>query len=167
MTYDFKNYEKDTLTKPRNKAWSNWAKFEKEGDKVQGFIRDVFYCPAEKDGDGKILFHERLGLTLETPKGEFMNVGIKRLPFILAEIGSYRLGDPFTMVYEKTLAPKQKGYKGAKQFGYYGTNLPENSNNGTVTQLESEDIAFQKSIKGGLTVEAQEETEEGPSLDTI
>ena len=43
MAYDFDKFQEDAITLPRNKARSNWAKFENPGDKVSGFIRDVFY----------------------------------------------------------------------------------------------------------------------------
>lgn len=139
--YDFKNYKEDTLTKPRDKAWDNWGKFEKEGDEVQGFIRDVFYRKAEGE------FKEQRGITLEQPDGELINVGIKRIPFILQKTDTLRLGDPLTIVYEKQLEPKQKGYKGAKQFGFYGKNLDENAANPTVFELDEIDFK-----RGGTTV---------------
>lgn len=133
---DFDNYENDALTKPRDLAWTNWAKFENEGDKVQGYIRDVFYRKAEGE------FKEQRGLTLEQPNGELINVAIKRISFILAKTDNLRLGDPLTIVFEKSLAPRQKGYKGAKQFAYYGKNLEENAGNKTVAELEREDMAM-------------------------
>lgn len=133
MSYDFGEYKKDALTLPRDKAWSNWATFEKEGDTISGFIRDVFYRKAEGE------YKEQRGITLEQPSGELINVGIKRIPFILAKTDNLKIGDPLTIVFEKTLQPSQKGYKGAKQFAFYGKNLEENAANKTVAVLDEED----------------------------
>jgi hypothetical protein len=131
------------LDRPRDKAWSNWAKFEDEGDKVSGYIRDVFHRAEEKSPDGKIAFQAQRGITLEQPNGDLINVAIKRMAFVLAKTDALRLGDPLTIEYEKTLAPRQKGYKGAKQFAFYGKNLEENADNKTVKQLEEEDMNAQ------------------------
>lgn len=150
--YDFGKFEQDTLTKPRDKAWQNWAKFEKEGDSVQGYIRDVFYRKEEGE------FKAQRGITLEQQNGELINVGIKRIPFILQKTDTLRLNDPLTIVFEKSLEPKQKGYKGAKQFAFYGKNLEANLSNPTVLQLDEEDMA-----RGGTTgerVEGDDEAEE-------
>lgn len=123
----------EALTKPRDTAWSNWAKFEDEGDEVAGYIRDVFHRKAEGE------FKEQRGITLEQSNGELVNVAIKRIPFILAKTDGLRLGDPLKIVFEKELTPRQKGYKGAKQFGFYGKNLEANAKNKTVNELENED----------------------------
>jgi len=123
----------EALTKPRDTAWSNWAKFEEEGDEVAGYIRDVFHRKAEGG------FKEQRGITLEQANGELVNVAIKRIPFILAKTDGLRLGDPLKIVFEKQLAPREKGQKGAKQFGFFGKNLTENSKNKTVAELENED----------------------------
>ncbi len=133
MSYDFNNYEKDALTKPRDKAWENWAKFEALGAKVQGFIRDVFF----RQGEGQ--FTDQRGLTLEQPDGTLINVGIKHIDFVLAKTNDLRLGDPVTIVFEKEIPAQVKGHSATKQFGFYGTNLPENAGQKTVLQLENED----------------------------
>lgn len=132
--YDFKGIKDKALTKPRDAAWDNWAKFEDVGDEVSGFIRDVFYRPAEGE------FKEQRGITLEQEDGDLVNVAIKRIPFVLSKTNGLRLGDPLAVVFEKELAPRQKGYKGAKQFGFYGENLPENAGNETVAELEKADM---------------------------
>ena len=134
MAYDFGSFEKDALTKPRDKAWDNWAKFEKVGDKVQGYIRDVFFRKAEGE------FQDQRGITLEQPDGTLVNVGIKRVSFVLAKTDNLRLGDPMTMILEKEIPPRVKGYSPTKQFGFYGKNLEENLTNKTVKELENEDI---------------------------
>lgn len=147
MSYNFNDAEKDALTLPRDKAWSNWAKFDKPGDKVQGFIRDVFF----RKGEGE--FKEQRAITLEQPDGELINVGIKRIAFILAKTDTLRLGDPLTVVFDKELPPRQKGYKGVKQFSFYGKNLEENKDNKTVAELEAEDRTRQL----GAAAEEEEE----------
>lgn len=133
QAYDFNNFEKDALTNPRDKAWDNWAKFEKIGDKVQGFIRDVFF----RKGEGQ--FAEQRGLTLEQTDGTLINVGIKHIDFVLKQTDSLRLNDPVTIVFEKEIPPSVKGHSPTKQFGFYGANLPENAGQKTVAQLEAED----------------------------
>lgn len=143
---DFDGYEKDTLTKPRDKAWTNWMKFEKVGDKVQGYIRDVFYRKAEG------MFKEQRGITLEEADGTFINVGIKRLPFVLNKTDGLRLNDPLTIVLEEELPSKTKGYNPTKVFAFYGKNLPANEKEKTVRALELEDIAL-----GGTSVPVSEE----------
>lgn len=141
--YDFGNYQQDALTKPRDKAWENWAKFEKVTDLVQGFIRDVFF----RAGEGQ--FAEQRGLTLEQADGTLINVGIKHIDFVLAKTDNLRLGDPVTIVFEKEIPPSVKGHSPTKQFAFYGKNLPENAGNKTVAQLEAEDrkIAAEEKAK--------------------
>lgn len=135
MSYDFNNYKGDTLTKPRDKAWDNWKKFEKIGDKVSGYIRDVFYKP--EDGD----FAEQRGITLEQADGTLVNVAIKRISFILPRTDGLRLGDPLTVEFESEIPAQKKGHNATKVFGFYGKNLEENAGNKTVKELEAEDMA--------------------------
>lgn len=131
--YDFNNYQQDALTKPRDKAWDNWAEFKTVGDSVQGYIRDVFFRPAEG------VYRDQRGITLEQVDGVLINVGIKYIDFVLVKTDELRLGDPLTIVLEKELPAKEKGLSPTKQFGFYGKNLPENLGNKTVKQLELED----------------------------
>lgn len=154
---NFADYEKDALTLPRDKAWDNWAKFDEVSDKVQGYIRDVFYRAPEGE------FKEQRGVTLEQPGGELINVGIKRISFILAKTDNLRLGDPLTIVFEKQLQPKQKGYKGAKQFGFYGKNLEANAGEKTVADLELEDMNRQKLAPAKEEDEPEEDAFAAPS----
>lgn len=131
--YDFENYKEDKLVRPRDIAWSNWAKFNKEGDKVQGFIKDVFYRPAEGQ------FDEQRGLTIEQIDGVLINVGIKRLPFILPATDKLRINDPITVELTELKKSEIKGFSPTKIFTYFGKNLPENTGK-TVKELEAEDI---------------------------
>jgi len=140
MTQDFENYESNSLERPRDKAWTNWAKLENVGDKVQGYIRDVFFRPAQGE------FKEARGITLEQTNGELINVAIKRYEFVLAKTDSLRLGDPLTMVLEKLIPARVKGYSPTKQFGFYGKNLEENKGNKTVRELDLEDMKAQSAV---------------------
>ena len=138
MVYDFGgDIKKDALDRPSSKAWSNWAKFEKIGDKAQGYIRDVFFRPAEG------IYKEARGITLEQPDGVLVNVSIKRHDFILDKTNGLRLGDPLTVILEAELPPKKTGHNPTKQYGFYGKNLPENAGNKTVLELENEDLGIE------------------------
>jgi len=161
--YNFEGYKEDAITKPRDQAWDNWAKFEKVGDLVQGFIKDVFY--RESEGD----FKEQRGITLEQPDGVLINVGIKRIDFVLAKTDHLRLGDPLTVTLEKEVPPSVKGYSPTKVFGFYGKNLPENLSNKTVKELELIDKNMPEEIEETVAdtveqspVEAVEEVETAP-----
>jgi len=145
MTYDFKNYKEDTLTRPRDAAWTNWAKFEKVGDKVSGYIKDVFYREAQG------IYKEQRGITLLQENGVFINLAIKRLDFVLAKTDNLRLGDP--LVAELTdLQENDKGNP-TKIVSYFGKNLAENVDNKTVKELDQEDQG-----KGG-TVAPEDKTD--------
>jgi len=128
---DFNNLQ--SITKPRDKAWENWSKFTNVGDSYQGFIRDVFF----KKGSGD--FPDQRVLTLEQPDGEFVNVGIKYVDFVLEKTNDLRLNDPVKVVFAKELQPQVKGHNPTKQFEFYGQNLPENANEKTVLELETID----------------------------
>ena len=131
MTYDFTQFKKDETTRPSSKAWGNWKKFEKVGDMVQGYIRDVFYRKAEG------IYKDARGITLEQPDGTLINVSIKRIDFVLGATDNLRLGDPLTVVFEEE-KPTTKGNP-TKIFGYYGRNLDENKGNSTVAELDAID----------------------------
>lgn len=133
----FDDYKNDSLTKPRDLAWSNWKAWGEEvGEKVQGYIRDVFFRPAEG------AYKDQRGITLEQKDGKLINVGIKRLSFILNKTDGLRLGDPLTI--ELTELIPNKGLNDTKVFSFYGKNLPENAGNKTVFQLDEEDY-----VRGG------------------
>lgn len=132
MPYNFDEYKKDGLTKPRDLAWSNWAQFKQVGDKVQGYIRDAFYRKAEG------LFKEQRGITLEQPDGSLINVGIKRLPFILDKTDNMRIGDPLTVQFESEAPSATKGFANTKIFSFYGAQLPENAEKLTVKECDEQ-----------------------------
>jgi len=159
MSYDFNNYQEDTLTRPRDKAWGNWKSWKDSdiGDKVQGYIRDAFYRPEERDESGNIAFREQRGITIEQTNGELINVGVKSMDFILSATDNLRVGDPLTIELTEIQKPASKARQGAKIFGYFGTNLPENEGNKTVKELTDED-------KGQGGSSAPEEEVQGEEL---
>lgn len=162
--YNFDDYSKNSLTKPRDIAWAkDWAKFEKEGDKVQGYIRDVFYRPAQD------VFKEQRGFTLEQANGELINVAIKRLPFILNKTDHLRLGDPLTIELAELKKSATKGFSPTKIMAFYGVNLPENAGNKTVLELEKEDVEdLLIQMAHGEVVEEKSELDKfSEKLDTI
>lgn len=134
--FDFGKVKEHALTKPRDKAWDNWASFEKVGDFVQGLIVDVFARKAEGD------FKDQRGITLQQEDGTLINVGIKRIDFVLDKTDNLRLGDPLRIELEKENPHAQKGYSAIKVFGFYGTNLPENAGNKTVKQLDDMELGI-------------------------
>lgn len=131
--YDFEKIESKIVSKPRNICWNNWAKFEKVGDSVKGYIRDVFY----KKADGQ--YDDARGITLEQPDGKLINVSIKRLPFVLSSTDNLRLGDPLMVKLTELKKSETKGFSPTKILTFYGENLPENAGNKTVMQLDDED----------------------------
>ena len=132
--YDFENFKKDSLVRPRDLAWQNWAKFVKVGDKVQGYLRDAFYRPAQGQ------FDEQRGLTIEQVDGTMVNVGIKRLPFILPATDSLHIGDPITIELAELKPSETKGFSPTKIFAYYS---PKTVTEGkTVKELEAEDMSL-------------------------
>lgn len=144
----------DALTKPRDSAWDNWAKFKEVGDEVAGYIRDVFFRPEETVG-ANVMKAQR-GLTLEQKDGSLINVGIKYISFILAQTDNLRLGDPLKIVFSKTIPPSQKMFSPTKVFSFYGKNLPANAGNKTVKELTDADASA-----GGTKVPVPETTETG------
>lgn len=137
----FADYKSQSLTRPRDEAWGNWKTWSdaKIGDKVQGYVADAFYRPAEKNPDGTDAFKPQRGITIKQLDGTLVNLGVKDLSFVLAATDKLRVGDPLTVELDKVLEPTSKARKGAKIFKYYGTNLPENANNPTVKELDDED----------------------------
>ncbi len=134
--YDFGSYQKDTTDRPMNKAWGNWWKREKVGDKVQGYIRDAGFRKAEG------IYKESRVITLEQTDGTFVNVSIKRLDFILSKTNTLRMGDPLTVVFEEEQPSKKAGYNPTKIDGFYGKNLPQNAGNKTVAEMELIDMGL-------------------------
>lgn len=130
MSVDFNSLP--VASRPKNEAWGNFAKFAKVGDRVQGYIRDVFYQP-KKD-----MFQEGRGITLEQEDGSLINVIIKRWPSNLEATNHFRIGDPLAVVFKET---KKSNYpQPMKIFQFFGQNLPENAANKTVLEAEKADM---------------------------
>lgn len=152
--YSFDNYKKDSLTRPRDIAWEAgaWFKMEKVGDKVQGYIADVCYRKAEG------IYKEQRCITIKTLDGKYINVAVKRLPFVLSKTDGLRVGDPLTVVFESEI-PSDKGNP-TKVQGFYGKNLPENTGK-TVAELDIED----QRIQGQKVEEVDKIAEEAKKID--
>ena len=148
-----------SLSRPRDVAWSSWAKFENIGDEVSGYIRDVFYRPSEVVGTNTM--KAQRGLTLEQADKTLINVGIKDIPFVLAGSDNLHLGDPLKIVFAKTLPPQQKMYSPTKVFQFFGKQLPENAGNKTVKELTEIDAAL-----GGTVAAVPSSVEDDIQLDT-
>lgn len=140
MSYDFKNYKKDAITRPRDIAWSNWAKFEKVGDMVQGYVRDAFYRAPEGQ------YQAQRGITIEQEDGTLINVGIKRIDFVLQGTDDVHIGDPLTIKLEELKPSATKGFSPTKIFGFYSPRPSLNPEAPTVKQLDDADFK-----KGGST----------------
>ncbi len=148
---DFSKFQTKELTKPRDKGWGNFAKFEKAGDSVTGILRDVFYQKAEGQ------YPERRAFTLEKEDGAFTNVAIKRNPyFAIRSTNDVRLGDLLTVTLTELKPSKTKGYNPTKIYSFVAGTLPENATNPTVKELEAQDMKEQ----GVSSNDSNEETEE-------
>lgn len=137
----FADYKTQSLTRPRDEAWSNWHSWKdaEVGDKIQGYVADAFYRPEELNPDGSVAFKSQRGITLRKLNGELVNVGVKDLSFVLAATDGLRIGDPLTIELDEIQEPTSKARQGAKIFKYYGTNLPENANEKTIKELDDKD----------------------------
>lgn len=148
---DFSKFQSQELTRPMDKAWENFAKFEKEGDKVTGILRDVFYRPAEG------MFKEQRGFTLEQEDGTLVNVSLKREPyFAVRSTDGVRLGDLLTVELAELRKSKTAGFNPTKIFSFTSGTLKENEGNPTVKELEEKDIAAQNVVVQSEDGESEE-----------
>jgi hypothetical protein len=148
---NFKDFIKKDLTKPRDRAWENFAKFEKVGDKVEGILRDVFYRPAEGQ------FKEQRGFTLEAADGKLTNVALKRAPyFAIRATNDVRLGDLLTVELTELRPSKEKGFSPTKIFSFSSGTLAENAKNPTVRELEAADMTEQGIVEADAPTEADD-----------
>lgn len=155
---DFSKFKTQDLTKPRDLAWENFAKFDKVGDKVSGIVRDVFYRPADET------FKEQRGFTLEQEDGKMVNVALKREPyFAIRSTNDVHLGDLLTVELSELRPAKTKGYNATKIYKFTAGTLEENASNPTVKELERKDMEEQ-GIVGNEPEETPGETEEEPFI---
>ena len=144
----------ESTTRPRDVAWGNWKKFENAGDKVEGYVRDAFFRAEEKtvvNGVEQTLFKAQRGITIEQKDGTLINVGIKRLPFVLSQTDNVRLGDPLRIELSELKPSATKGYSATKIFSFATKALPENAENKTVGELD----AYDKSLGGSADPEGE------------
>ena len=134
---DFSKFQTQDLTRPKDKAWGNFAKFEKEGDKVTGILRDVFYQAAEGQ------YPERRGFTLELEDGTMTNAAIKRNPyFAIRPTNDVRIGDLLTIELTELKPSKTKGYNPTKIYTFTAGVDPEGgADRPTVKEVEAKDMA--------------------------
>jgi len=154
----FDKFKEKELTKPRDKAWENFAKFEKEGDKKVGIVRDVFYRPADET------FKEQRCFTLEEEDGTLCNVCLKREPyFAIRPTNDVRLGDLLTVELSELRASKTKGYNATKIFSFTAGVDPDGGDDRpTVRELEADDIKDQGVAVVDETEENETEKEDVP-----
>ena len=151
MTTDFSKFNKQDLSRPMDAAWSNgFAEFKKEGDKVEGILRDAYYRKAEGQ------FKEQRGFTLELADGTLKNVAIKRDPyFAIRMTNDVRLGDLLTVELTELRKSKTTGFSPTKIFTFTCGTDPDNKETTTVKELEAKD----------MEAEGIKATEEAPALD--
>ena len=113
---------------PRDLAGDNWFKFAEVGDKVGGIVRDIFENPARDQFPAQRCF------TLEQGGGELINVGLKRISYILTRTDMLQVGDQLGIKFEKEIPPKVKGFNPAKSMVIF-TKL-----NGPRTGIAAKDI---------------------------
>ena len=161
---DFSKFEEKDLTKPRDKGWNNFIKFENVGDKVSGIIRDVFYQPADEQ------FSERRVFTLEQSDGTFANVSIKRNPyFAIRPTDDLHIGDLLTVELAELRESKVKSYHPTKIYSFTAgidPNAPKDENDvdtrPTVKELEAIDMVetgSASSLNGDTPLEQKEGTQ--------
>lgn len=90
----------------------SWFSFKSVGDKVGGFIRDMFETPA------KGLFKAQRVFTIEQPDGVLVNVGLKRTNYTLTRTNELQIGDELGIKFEKEIPAKVKGMHPAKSLTF-------------------------------------------------
>ena len=147
----FDKFKKKELTKPRDKAWENFAKFEKQGDKKTGIVRDVFYRPADE------IYKEQRCFTLEEEDGTLCNVCLKREPyFAIRSTNDVKLGDLLTVELSELRPAKTKGYNPTKIYSFTAGEDPDGGDDRpTVKELEAADMKEQ----GVVSETSEEETD--------
>lgn len=150
----FDKFQKQDLTRPRDKAWDNWGKFDKEGDKVEGILRDAFFRKAEGQ------FPDKRGFTLEQEDGTLINIDIKRDPyFAIAPTDGVRVGDYLSMTLSE-LRDMGKGKYPAKIYSFetgVDPDAKDRMKQLTVKELEAADMQNQ-----GVESEGEEKAEDVP-----
>lgn len=144
--------EEKSLDRPSNKAWGNFAKFEKEGDTQRGILVDVFFKPEQGQ------FPEQRGFTLQTQSGELVNCAVKNNPdFAIRATDDIKLGDLMTITLSELKPSKTKGYNPTKIYAYSSASPKDGSNaeEPTVKELVKKEMAA-----AGLEREEEEVTNE-------
>lgn len=92
-----------------------WFAFTNVGDKIGGFIRDMF----EQPGNGA--FQAQRVFTIEKKDGTLWNVGLKRTNYTLTRTDALQIGDELGVIFEKEIPAKVKGHHPAKSLTFIST----------------------------------------------
>ena len=109
------NNEEDVFTTgeqfARDRA-DGWFTFQKVGDRIGGFIRDMYEAPAQG------LFKAQRVFTIERKDGQLFNVGLKRTPYVLTRTDALQIGDELGITFEKEIPAKVNGMHPAKSLTF-------------------------------------------------
>lgn len=83
-------------------------KFENEGDKVGGYIRDFYYKPSDE------MFGAQRVFLLEDKEGTKVYAPLKESARCFPETDNLQVGDFLGIKFDKQLEPTTKGHHGAK-----------------------------------------------------
>ena len=112
--------KKDDLFNEENIPASNWAKFEKVGDKFSGVVEDI---NIKKGSDG---FRDQKVFALKQEDGSVINVGISvDKTFIIQRTNKVRAGDLLGFEFQKEIPATTKGHHPAKSIIPYIKYLPD------------------------------------------
>lgn len=102
------------LFKEENIPSSNWAVFNKVGDKYAGEVVDIF----DKAADGDYPAQRVFGLQQED--GSVLNVPVKETnQYLMQRVKNVKLGDMIGFEFTKEIPPSKKGHHPAKSIQVY------------------------------------------------
>jgi len=105
---------KKDLFSDENLAQSNWAKFEKVGDKVEGRLVGQRSAPAKGNFSAQIVYE------LETEDGQMINVGIaEHKTFIHDRMKSAKIGQEVGFLFKEEVESETTGFAPAKSILVY------------------------------------------------
>lgn len=126
--------EIDELFDASNVPASNWAKFEKVGDRFSGVVEDIF-TKAGTDG-----FKDQKVFALKQEDGSVINVGISLdKTFIIQRTNKVRPGDKLGFEFQKEIPASTKGHHAAKSIIPY---VKYTESGDAVRNAETGDKAF-------------------------
>lgn len=106
----------DDIFNDENVPESNWFKFEKVGDKIQGVLAENPYIKEDKSGE----YGDQKVFPIQTADGDVVNVGIRvDKDFVIQRTNKVRRGDKIGFLFKEEIPAKQKGYSPAKSIVPY------------------------------------------------